>query len=207
MSNRGPLFEKAYDRKNKEEVVDLYRQWAETYDDELQGNAYVAPQRGAEAFAAHVADRSARVIDVGCGTGLVGRFLAERGFTRIDGLDISAEMIVQARGKGAYADLFTADLTETIAVPDAAYDAAISVGTFTHNHVGPNGIEEVLRIIKPGGIASITVNGDAYVADGYRAKFDALAASHACAIVEERDEDYIVARNIRSRIVVLKKAE
>jgi len=63
----------------------------------------------------------------------------------------------------------------------------------------------VLRIVKPGGIASITVNADAYVVDGYRAKFDTLVADGTCSLVEERDEAYIIARDVRSRIVVLRK--
>ena len=205
MSKDAPLLDKAYDRKTKDEVVDLYQEWAETYDDELESNSYVAPERGASVFAEHVSDHTARIIDIGCGTGLVGRLLAQDGYTAIDGLDISAAMLAQAREKGGYEDLFEADLTAVIDVPDALYDAAISVGTFTHNHVGPDGLDEVLRIVKPGAIASITVNADAYEADGYRAKFDALVADGVCAIIEERDEDYIIARGIRSRIVVLKK--
>ncbi|MCG8512403.1 MAG: class I SAM-dependent methyltransferase [Rhodospirillales bacterium] len=205
MSDYEPLLDKVYSRKTKDEVVDLYGEWAETYDDELENNYYVAPERGAGVFAEHVADREARIIDVGCGTGLVGRVLAARGFAAIDGLDISAEMLSQARRKGGYDKLFEADLTGPIDVADATYDAAISVGTFTHNHVGPDGLDEVLRIVKPGGIASITVNGDAYIADGYGAKFETLVADGVCIIVEQRDEEYIIARGIRSLIVVLKK--
>ncbi|MBL6946784.1 MAG: class I SAM-dependent methyltransferase [Rhodospirillales bacterium] len=205
MSKDGPLLDKAYDRKTKDEVVGLYREWAETYDDELEENSYVGPERGAAVFAEHINDRKARIIDVGCGTGLVGGFLTAHGYSAIDGLDISSEMLAVARGKGVYEDLFEADLTTTIDVPDATYDAAISVGTFTHNHVGPDGLDEVLRIVKPGGFASISVNADAYVADGYRAKFDSLVSNGICAIIKERDEDYIIARGIRSRIVVLKR--
>ncbi len=205
MSDFEPLLDKAYDRKTKDEVVDLYSEWAETYDDELESNSYVAPERGAAVFAEHVTDHKARIIDIGCGTGLVGRVLAASGFTAIDGLDISAEMLSQAQIKGGYNKLFEADLTGAIDVADATYDAAISVGTFTHNHVGPRGLDEVLRIVKPGGIASITVNGDAYIADGYRAKFETLVADGVCSIVEQRDEEYIIARGIRSLIVVLKK--
>lgn len=205
MSDYEPLLDKAYDRKTKDEVVDLYSEWAETYDDELESNSYVAPERGAAVFAEHVTDRKARIIDIGCGTGLVGRILAAGGFSGIDGLDISVEMLSQAQRKGGYNKLFEADLTGAIDVADATYDAAISVGTFTHNHVGPSGLDEVLRIVKPGGIASVTVNGDAYIADGYRAKFETLAADGVCTIVEQRDEEYIIARGIRSLIVVLKK--
>ncbi len=200
-----PLFDRAYDRRDKNEIVALYRRWALSYDDELGDNHYVAPQRAAAVFARHVEDRTIPVIDIGCGTGLVGCRLAEQGFVNVDGVDISAEMLSQALAKRAYRTLMEGDLTGRLAIPDANYGAAISVGTFTHHHVGPAGLDEVLRILVAGGIAAITVNGDAYIEDGYRAKFDRLAASGLCTIVEERDEDYIVARGIRSRVVVLRK--
>jgi len=206
MSKDKQLLDKAYDRKNMHEVAALYGEWAATYDDELKNNSYVAPQLGASVFATYVRDLDARILDVGCGTGLVGHALMTHGYTNIDGLDLSTEMLNQARDKGCYEQLFQADLTAVIDVADACYDAAISVGTFTHNHVGPDGIDEVLRIVKPGGIASITVNGDAYVEDGYRAKFDTLVADGICSLVEERDEAYIIARDVRSRIMVLRKS-
>ncbi|MBE0533795.1 MAG: class I SAM-dependent methyltransferase [Rhodospirillales bacterium] len=200
-----PLLEKAYDRKDKEEVMSLYSDWAEHYDDELGDNEYVAPQRAAALFAEYVPDRTVHLIDIGCGTGLVGRFLVAHGFENIDGLDLSADMLAQAGKTGIYKKLIQADLTAGLKIADATYDAVISVGTFTHNHVGPQGLDEVLRIVKPGAIAGITVNGDAYVEDGYRAKFDQLVKDGICTIVNERDEDYIIARSIRGRVVTLKK--
>jgi len=206
MPDKTPLFGKASDRKNKEEVEDLFREWAETYDEELEGYSYVAPQRGAAMLALHVKDHDAKVIDVGCGTGLVGSALADVGFTDVDGLDLSIKMLDQARAKGVYKELFLADLTGLTDVPDDVYEAAICVGAFTYGHVGPEGIDEVLRIVTPGGIASITVNGDTYVENGYRARFDQLAADGKCAILEEADAEYILDRDINSRIVVLKKA-
>ena len=91
MSKDKPLLDKAYDRKDKDEVTALYREWATTYDDELKDNSYVAPQVGAGVFAEHVRDLDARILDLGCGTGLVGQALATHGYTSIDGLDLSAD--------------------------------------------------------------------------------------------------------------------
>ena len=205
MTDYEPLLSKAYTRKDNDEVVDLYRDWATTYDRELGDNQYVAPQHAAAAFADHVSDPATTIIDIGCGTGLVGELLAQGGFTTIDGLDISEEMLVVAETKGVYRHLFAADMTKTLDTPAAHYGTAISVGTFTHNHVGPSGLDEVLRIVKPGGIACITVNANAYVEDGYRDKFDQLVADGRCDILEEREEDYIITTGVRGRIVVLRR--
>jgi len=204
------FYDEAYSQRAKEDVVKLYDNWAKTYDLELDSYHYVAPQIGAELFASHLKKNGilladAKILDVGCGTGLVGHFLHEMGFVHVDGLDLSTEMLAQAKKRGIYAQLHQVDMTLPGQIPDESYDAVISVGMFTHNHVGPNGLVKVLSVMKSGGIASITVNADAYIDDGYRAKFDALVNAGACKILEEKQEDYIIDHEVHSRIVVLQK--
>src|SRR5262245_16986455 len=72
-----------------EEAAARYDQWAQSYDDDLASWSYQAPAVVAETVVTrHPAADS--VLDVGCGTGLVGRALRARGFEgRIVGLDIS----------------------------------------------------------------------------------------------------------------------
>ena len=71
---------------------------------------YVAPARGA-ALLARYASSTGKVLDCGCGTGLAGEQLKSLGFTDMDGIDISANMLRQARAKGVYGDLSQVDLT------------------------------------------------------------------------------------------------
>lgn len=42
---------------------------------------------------------------MGCGTGLVGQYLKERGFKSIVGVDASAGMLEKARTKESYSEL------------------------------------------------------------------------------------------------------
>ena len=42
---------------------------------------------------------------MGCGTGLVGLYLAEKGFSKIDGIDASPGMLDMARDKDVYDNL------------------------------------------------------------------------------------------------------
>lgn len=195
---------KAYAVKSAADVVELYDRWADNYDDELLDQlGYVAPHLTAEAFRRHAPDTTALVLDVGCGTGLVGEHLAQAGYTHVDGLDISPEMLARAEDKGIYESLMQADLTRPIDLPDDQYDAMISSGTFTHGHVGPDGLDELLRITKPGGKICFTINEGVYDKHDYPGKFARLEKARVAHVDEDLFADYIRNENIGCHIVTL----
>ena len=75
------LLKRAYGLETSDEARALYRDWASTYDAHLEnGLLYRAPQRIAETLAEVVEDSAALILDVGCGTGLVGDYLDHLGF-------------------------------------------------------------------------------------------------------------------------------
>jgi len=175
MPDRKKQFDAAYNLKGPDDAKRFYGAWAQDYDTEMVGDhGYTGPARLAELFSQTVADRDCWVLDVGCGTGLVGEHLARLGFRNIDGLDLVPEMLEVASSKKVYTRLIQADLLVGAALNPNRYDAALSAGTFTHAHVGPDGLDEVVRLVKPGGLAMIMVNAEAFVGDGYQAKLDAL---------------------------------
>ena len=97
-----------------------------------------------------------RVADVGCGTGLLGQTLALHG-VRADGFDISPGMLAQAALKDAYRNLREADLTAS--EPAATgYGAIVSSGTFTVGHLGPDSLERLLSMGRPGALCVIGIN-------------------------------------------------
>lgn len=174
----------AYALRGPEDSRRLYRDWAATYDDDFAASRdYVYPRRVAELYAAR-ADRAAPALDIGAGTGLVGRALRDLGVRAVDGLDISPEMLAVARERGGYRDMIEADLTRPLALPDAAYGGAVSAGTFTHGHVGPAALDEVARVVRPGGLLALGVNAEHFEAEGFRAAFDRLAAAGALSAAE-----------------------
>ena len=141
-----------------EEALEVYRDWAGDYDRDVAGTLkFIGGERIAQLLAEHVADRRARIIDLGCGTGLVGQALKAHGFSRVDGLDLSPDMLAVARRKAVYAATFEADLLAPLDLPDGAYDGAISAGTFTTGHVDASALPEVLRIVRPGGLLACVV--------------------------------------------------
>ena len=174
----------AYALRTPEDSRRLYRDWAATYDDGFAAEMdYLYPRRMAELFADR-ADPSVAALDIGAGTGLVGRALADLGFAAVDGLDISPEMLAVARGKGGYRALIEADLTRTLPLETAAYGGAVSAGTFTHGHVGPEALAECLRVVAPGGVLALGVNARHFEAQGFRDAFARLAAEGRIAPVE-----------------------
>ena len=136
-----------------EEAADLYRAWAGTYDDDVFGRlGFTGSARIAELLIEHLANPTAPVLDLGCGTGAVGRRLAELGATTVDGVDLSPEMLEVARRTGTYRRLAVQDLTVAELDLGGPYAATISAGTFTSGHVGPSVVPGLLVAVEPGGL-------------------------------------------------------
>lgn len=154
----------------------LYARWAATYDSGfIVDSRYEYHDQVAAAFHRHALgpDRADDVVvDIGCGTGLAGLALRARREIDIDGIDISPEMLRQAAakrhdGNPVYRRLLEADLTGPLDIPDDTYAGAISAGTFTHGHVGPDALSELLRVIRPRGRAAIGINAAHFTAAGF----------------------------------------
>lgn len=146
----------------------VYDNWSSEYDADLIGEyGYVAPQIAANEFVRRVDSKSATIIDLGCGTGLAGRELKNRGYYCIGGADISTGMLAQARRHGVYRQLFAADLTKRTSIPDNVYDAVISVGAFGNGHLKAGALPHFIRLVKPGGHLVIYVNARPFVAEDY----------------------------------------
>lgn len=158
----------AYAVKTPDDNRALYRDWASSYDDDFIGpRGYVYHLGVADLFVQAEPDLAAPVLDVGCGTGIVGVALRDRGVQIVDGIDLSPEMLDQAATKGAYRNLVEADVTQPLAFDDAAFGGVTSVGTFTHGHLGPEPLHELVRIVRPGGILAIGINAEHYQEHGF----------------------------------------
>ncbi|MEL7465340.1 MAG: methyltransferase domain-containing protein [Pseudomonadota bacterium] len=167
--------EGAYALETPEDSKRLYAGWAETYDQDFaERYGYVYPERLAEMLATRRAEGP--LLDIGCGTGLVGEVTSVR---PMDGVDISVEMLEAARAKGVYRHLLEADLTATLPMPDGAYRSLISTGTFTHGHVGPEALPELIRVAATGALFALGINQAVFEAKGFPDAFAALVSSGA----------------------------
>ena len=141
-------------------VADRYDAWAQSYDDDLGSWSYQAP----DVVAATVMSRlpsAASVLDVGCGTGLVGRALRARGYAgRLVGLDISTASLEVARRGGAYDAVEPADLQQRLAFDDDSVDAVVCVGVMTYLPEVEAVWRELARVGRPGGVVVVTQRED-----------------------------------------------
>ncbi len=140
------------------EAAALYRSWATDYDADVFGSAdVIGTDRIADLLAAHLPDRAAPIVDLGCGTGAAGARLREHGYTVLDGVDVSPEMLAVAASKKVYRTLVAADLRAGIPVRDGTYAAAVSAGTFRPGHVGVEAVAAIARALRPDAVVAWTI--------------------------------------------------
>ena len=93
-----------------------------------------------------------------------------------------------ARKTDAYVTLFEADLNKVLSIDSEAYEAMICIGTFTHGHVGPDCLDELFRILKPGGKFVTAIRKNFLDPSGFGKKFKELQEQKICKLLirEER---------------------
>lgn len=167
----------AYAVETPDDNIQLYKDWADTYDaDFVAATGYVGYQRAAEFFLQQTGRPAGPVLDVGCGTGVVGIALRDGGIATVDGIDISQAMLDQASekkaadGSSAYSKLIRADLTEKIELETDSYGGVVTAGTFTHGHLGPEALDELWRVAAPGAVCSIGINAAHFDSQGFAEK-------------------------------------
>lgn len=164
-----PDLESAYALGSKEDNQRLYARWAESYDAEFISKMdYRLPFEVARAYA--LAQGAGPVLDVGAGTGAVAEHLLRFGVTKVDGTDISDEMLDVAAEKRLYQRVFQGDVTTRLDASDDTYCGVVSAGTFTLGHVGPDAIDELLRIAKSGALFVLSINKAHYETAGFAEK-------------------------------------
>ena len=88
----------------------------------------------------------------------------------------SSDLIARARARGIYRALILADLAQPLPLADGSYGGAVSSGTFTHGHVGPEPLAEIARVLRPGGFLACSIHEEIWETKGFQADFDDLEA-------------------------------
>ena len=94
MGRQTAIHEQVLNTQSTEELMGLYEDWAADYDRDVNETwGYSGPDRTLYWLQQYVEADGARILDAGCGTGLVAVALAQGGFTHIDGIDYSQAML------------------------------------------------------------------------------------------------------------------
>ena len=93
-----------------------------------------------------------KIMDAGAGTGNIGVELRKLGYTNLHALDISQEMLDEAKKKNVYKEVICAPLNDQ-RIPEintGEFDALICCGTLVFGHVHSGAFVEMTRMVKIG---------------------------------------------------------
>jgi predicted TPR repeat methyltransferase len=210
--------DEAYSVKSPDDNRRLYAKWAATYEVSfVDAKQYRYPKAIAEVFN-DVVGPVKRVLDIGTGTGLTGMYLSRlRPELVIDGMDISPEMLAQARSKlredgaAVYRALYERDLTRTVPNENSPYEALFSSGTFTHGHLGPECIANLLPLLEGNGWLVIGVNNEHFEGKGFENVLDSLVSDGYIQVPEIRRIDVYEPGSVhygdQARVIITRKSE
>ena len=200
------FLETAYDLETTEQVRAHYEAWSTTYDTEIEEeNNYAQPARCATALASTLTPDGARVLDVGCGSGLSELALREVGFTAIDGCDLSPAMLELAGETGVYDHLFEADMNQLLEPPHSTYDAVAAVGVFSFGHLKTTVLRGLLAVLGPGGALVIGLNDHFWGEGSIPAELNSIEADGTAEVVFREHGDHLPGAGIEGWVVVLSK--
>ncbi|MDG4650345.1 methyltransferase domain-containing protein [Roseibacterium sp. SDUM158017] len=197
----GTYLDGVYDLDGEDDVRAYYDAWAGTYDAELAQSGYATPSRCAEALAATGLAPEARLLDMGCGTGLSGAAFADAGFTTIDGCDLSQGMLTVARERGVYRGLH---LPEDL--PPHLYDAVAAVGVIGAGAGPPDLLDTCLAHLRPGGLMVFSFNDHTLGLPEFPARLAAVTEAGTARIRSSEDGPHLPSLDINSTVYVLEKA-
>lgn len=145
---------------DSQSIKSLYDDWAETYDATVGSWDYEAPNDAAKLLVSHL-QPGARILDVGCGTGLVSEALKRQGVQHIEGTDISDASLKRADQRGTYEKLVRHDLQKLpLPFADKSFDGAISVGVLTYIEDPFALFRDLCRCVRAGGVLAFTSRTD-----------------------------------------------
>ncbi|PHH92704.1 hypothetical protein CDD83_5941 [Cordyceps sp. RAO-2017] len=200
---------RAYGLASTAEARSLYDEWAATFDEEMASASqdYVAPAIATKCLVDSLKSQNLtdiKILDAGCGTGLVGAHLAKLGAKHIDGVDLSPGMLEVARQTGNYKSLKTADLSQPLDCPSNTYQVVMCIGTLTQGHVGPEVLFDFARAVEQGGLVIATVLSTIWESGGYSDAVTRMVRERKVSLVSDEIEDYRRGAGVQARMVILR---
>lgn len=134
-------------------VAEYFDWYAHRFDEHLtKGLNYVGPRVTTESLSTVRAGRLGRVLDLGCGTGLVGAELGDRS-DHLVGLDLSSQMLEIARKRDIYDELIEGEIVASLAnMSPAVFDAVVATDVLVYVGALEATFEQVRRVLAEDGV-------------------------------------------------------
>ena len=186
-----------YKLKTSEELLKYYQDWTDNnkYNKDMVDWNYTAPQETVLILKKYAFNRNYRILDAGCGTGLVGIELKKYGYSNIVGVDFSQSML-DLVPQDVYKKIAKVDLNKHLKFKNNTYDVVMCVGTFTYGHVKPQALDELIRITKDKGFICFTINEGIYEEYGFDKKIKELSNNKSWDVKEFFKSGYITTKNV-----------
>ena len=136
----------------KEMMQELFDRYASRFDTELVGQLkYGVPRRVAEIIRSRTPALDVSILDLGCGTGLLGVYLGRIAGAFV-GVDLSGKMIEQAARHGIYTEFRQTDLLDDLrATAEGTYDYVTANDVFIYVGDLSEIIPAAFKVIRSGG--------------------------------------------------------
>ena len=188
-----------YKLTSKEKVLEYYDNWTNEskYNQDMVDWQYTAPQHSVILFKQHAPNKDMRILDAGCGSGLVGMELKKEGFMNLRGVDFSQSMLDLVPDE-IYNSIELIDLNKPLYFKDNHFDAIMCVGTFTYGHVKAHSLNEFIRITKNNGLICFTVNEGIYSEYEFDKKIEELSRNNLWRIIKLAKSPYIENKGVQA---------
>ena len=171
MSTHSKIKDGVYQQAVEKGAATLYASWADQYNADNAALGFHLPQIAAGYAARHVVNKGARILDAGCGTGLVGITLKTLGYSNLTGVDISQNMLDHAQNLDAYTSLYQSPMgSGALPFKAQSFDALLCIGCMGPGHVPPAALDEFVQVCAPGSPIIFNVLTDIYKEQGFDQK-------------------------------------
>jgi predicted TPR repeat methyltransferase len=198
-----PFLDKAYAKTDAQDTRALYDAWSASYEAEVSQNGYVTPARCAAALAAFAPDLSVPLLDFGCGTGLAGLAFRLAGFSVIDGVDLSAKMLAQAKDKGVYRSLTQ---IEADVRPSGGHTLISAVGVIGAGAAPLSVFDTLMHGLPQGGMMVFSFNDHTLADPANTGRLNEWLDCGAARLLFCENGPHLTARNMNSTVYVVQKA-
>lgn len=192
------------DETTEEEAKSVYDERATNYDEQSLAAQVAFRKPLAECLDDAIkqdfqvkAKGEIKIIDAGAGTGLMAVELQKLGYTNLHALDISQEMLNEAKKKNLYKKIICGTLNDQ-RIPEIEtreFDAVICGGTLLKGLVRSLALPEMVRMVRTDGLLcfNIRINECMYELDGYQGVMSDLEKAGKWSLFSKKTVPYFAA--------------